>query len=647
MSQRPGSSNTSQKTRYFTVPSSSTAKSNQSMKVKSDSKTSKGGSRVGNQKINSSRPSQELLAVMKSEISNQIRQNSQKVDNSKKNLVLKSSTQDRLAPSGIIDDVLSTGKSIAKTVSTLAEGNPMGLLEIPNSIMKVIDTTKNIIRNVSETDAKAKVILPDKTDITSVQDTVLMEKLSEGMPVVTTTQLPSSYAVEHSMPTLRTYETVYPDGRKGIRVVGSYSLPTAANTTASNTFIAYDNVLNPSSAPFFGSRLSTLSDLFQMYKFNNLTAQWIPTVGTDYPGNMIYCFSDGTDVAGQWAPGTTYQQVSQRDCIQPASVKQGSNLTVKGKGDWLYVYDTASDGLAKFYASQVFGCCFYNVAVATSPVTQLGHFFITFDLEFKSNMETSFSYNNLMRRSFFSQWVTKPKYSYIEWIKMMWNISKRMPGILGSISKSTQALILVPMESEITAQAALQNRYNILADFIEQRKDESFSCKHTTLKGKVENKTYNVSDMIKINTSYDVILDPWIHAAFLRARDNLIRERVLATSRNGHPLEMSRVKRSLENQVYDFLLPTQYAQLCAHVLMFFKDTQFIIDHILSEPGRIHKLLSDVLLWIYRQRYPKLDIEIVEPNSDSSEDEDEIDSSESKIDNMDLVDQDYIDLKKYN
>jgi hypothetical protein len=154
---------------------------------------------------------------------------------------------------------------------------------------------------------------------------------------------------------------VYSDGRKGMRAQGSYALNSAANTTATSSFVGYDNVLTPLQVAVFGARLTALSELYQLYKINNITLQWVPTIGTDYPGNVLANISDGVDVASQWFPGITYQEVSQRDKVQPASVKQGFNISAKGKGDWLYINNTVgsrSQILRKHdYGCNILQCC--------------------------------------------------------------------------------------------------------------------------------------------------------------------------------------------------------------------------------------------------------------------------------------------------
>jgi len=534
----------------------------------------------------------------------------------------------QIKPSGIVDDLLSTGKSVAKTVSSLAEGNPLGLLEIPNSIMKVVDTTKNIIRNISESDATQKVILQDKGSLKSVGDTVVMEKLRENIPVVTTTQIPTSYAVEHTLPSLKTYDTSYPDGRKGVRAIGSCSLPSAGNTTGAQSFTAYVTTLNPDDDSFFGSRCASQSELYQMYKINEITAHWIPTVGTDYPGNMIYSFADGTNSSNQWAGGITYRDVSQRDCKQPATVKLGSNLTVKGKGDWLYVDDNGT-GDPKFFASMTFGTIFYNVAPVTSPVTLLGHFFVTFDIEFKGNMEFPYSYNAMMRRSFLTQWKKSPQYTYDKWICYMWNIAKKMAQSIGGLSKSTTKLISKPLDNETDSVSAMVSRFGELQSIIESQ-ESRYTVAHTSSQGRKVKVSHSISPSQMINSFGAMMNDPWIESTFQICRDNLIKEKSMLKYSKGNDVNHIRYKSGLEKALSSFVLSEQYAVMVAHLLYFFKDTQFIVDSILSDPTRVHKLLADVLLWIYRQHHPKIDFEIIEPNSD----DDNVDEDED-VDPIDL------------
>lgn len=323
----------------------------------------------------------------------------------------------------IIDDILSTGQSVAKTVSSLGSGNPLGLLEVPNSIMKVIDTTKNIIRNVSTTDQKEKVILSNQSEIKSQGDQVLLNKLKTTMPVITTTQLPTSYSTEYSQPPLEITE--YSAGNRKIqRVRGTYALATCVDDNNSlSTRWNYSFRLTPTSPGVFGSRVNAIADKFQMWRIKSVTASWIPTQGTDYVGNYYLVFMDGTDIANHYAASITFQDISQREHAQPGSVKQGSNLTYKPvDNNWFYCSNWASSDM-KFYSPASFGTLVYNY-VPTVTANRVGYVLLTFDLEFTSASEAAWSFQSTMKRMFHSVWLSSCKLNLAHdvWLSAAWSL---------------------------------------------------------------------------------------------------------------------------------------------------------------------------------------------------------------------------------
>jgi hypothetical protein len=350
---------------------------------------------------------------------------------------------DSIRSSSTIDDIVSTGTSVAKVVASLAEGNPLGLLEVPNTVMKVIDTTKNIINNVSKSTATEKVVLKNNTDIKSVENTVLINKLSEHMPVITTTQIPSSYSTEYSQPPLDlTPKTL--NGRNILGVKGSYALAPYYNEATVGQLWNYAVRMTPNGGTVFGPRVSSIASTYQMYRINSVTATTVPTIGTDYSGNLYLNFNEGTDIAGQYSSAITYQHCSQRECAQPGSLKLGTNLTYRGKGDWLYCYNSSSTSDLKFFSSATFGLLTFNY-VASTPI-RLGIVLLTFDIDMMAASESTWAFFDTMNSMFRSIWLQhcRLNISYDVWAKVVWNVSnyllknKRDHGKLYEISKMAQ-----------------------------------------------------------------------------------------------------------------------------------------------------------------------------------------------------------------
>lgn len=328
-----------------------------------------------------------------------------------------------LPTAGIIDDVWSTGKSVAKTVSDIAEGNPMGLLEIPNSIVKVIDTTKNIIRNVSSSDAKEKVTVQNHTDLKTVQDTIVMDKLKKHVPVVTTTQIPSSYSTEYTQAPLQITERTLQNGRKITNVQGSFALPPCADDLVVGQVWNYKLRLSPIGGLVFGPRVDSIANTFQMWKLNSVTAQFIPTQGTDFVGNYTMNFMEGADYPAHYNSAVDYQDVSQRECIQPGTLKTGTSLTYRGKGDWLFCSNYNGES-ARFFVSTTFGVLTYNYSLPPGPAAnKVGFVFLTFDIDFMAQAESPYNFSSQMERILFGVYLNTCGYDikFTQWLALVYH----------------------------------------------------------------------------------------------------------------------------------------------------------------------------------------------------------------------------------
>lgn len=442
--------------------------------------------------------------------------------------------------------------------------------------------------------------------------------------------MPSSYATEHTLPPITTTETVYPDGRKGMRAQGSYAWRTVQNSATLNQFVAYQTVITPSDALVFGPRLVTIAGLFQMYKVNSLTVHWIRNCGLDFPGAVISAFADGTDVTNQWPTTLTYQDVSQRDNPQPSSVNIGHNLTVKGKGTWLYITDDTGDGLEpKWFADMTFGSVFYNIPLVPTggPATDLGHFFFTFDIEFRGNMEIGVSFNSLMKRKFFSIFMRAPQYNFSRWISYMWNISKKMAETVGSLTKTPPSQLRLvssstKLESELNAVSSLTSHFTKMEGFLSHM-EKFFQIRNKTSKGYTQ-VSYSTDYGYGIDAEHNFMHDPWIESSFNHCRDRLIKEESSSyhSGKDGGVAYL-RHQEKLRRALSQFVTPEQYSLLVAYVIHFFAETDFIVQTLLSDSSRVHKLLSEVLLWIYRRYHPKMEFELIEPHSDDDIIDDDI------------------------
>lgn len=306
--------------------------------------------------------------------------------------------------SSIIDDVISTGMSVAKTATDLIEGNPQAIVDIPNTIMKVIDTTSNIIRNVKNSDATEKVVLKDKVDVSNHKDTVVIEKLRDSMPVITMTQIPTAYSTEYRQNPLVFRSLGQFNGRDVIEFNGSYALLPVLRGSDGHETWSNAMRLTPSNPACFGTALFTHLELFQMYKIIDVTDHYIPICGTDTHGTVILNFNDGTDIGNHFHSDKTYQDVSQREHVMCTSSKMSTNLTIKGKGDWLYISASEPGDSLKFFISMTAGqmCALYE----PTQTTRHGYIQRTFKIQAMSRMESGYSFKERFSKFLQSQWIS-------------------------------------------------------------------------------------------------------------------------------------------------------------------------------------------------------------------------------------------------
>lgn len=347
----------------------------------------------------------------------------------------------QLAPGGLIEDVISTGYSVGKNLFDLATDTPLGLAEIPGNIMKVIDVGKDIVRNLQTSDTTQKVTLENKGDMLEKQNQVIVNKLSEHMPVVNTSSIPSVYSTEATTTPLKVVDQYVREGRRVVRVHGANMsgrvIYHASSPTALNGSVG---LITPVNSTDYGTRLLAFAGQFQMYRVNSINAQYIPQQSTNQPGTVFLNFLDGTLTGTAFTNGvTTITDLSQRECFTSCSAYTGTSLTVKGKGDWLYVYN-AYGGDAKFFASMMFvSACTGNTS-ATVPIA--GYVLLTYDIEFMSAAEASISFADNLKRYMKYDWILSgTMYSFLDYCKYISWLGKRALKEIKNIPPLTGGLI--------------------------------------------------------------------------------------------------------------------------------------------------------------------------------------------------------------
>lgn len=326
---------------------------------------------------------------------------SSKLSSSKKGL-----SHGQLRPAGIIEDLVDTGVSVGKTVIDIAMGNPVGIAEVPSTLLKVIDTSKNVVRNLQKDDSSLKLTVPDKAEIKMAEDKVLVQKLQENMPVLTTTQIPGQNAYEFRAPPIsQTSRFDSSIGRQIHRFTGSYNTG-SLGSVAATPFWGRRFRLTPADATCFGPRMRAIAGTFQMFRINSFTLQYVPNVGTDFNGQVMLNMNEGTDLTNQFVDeGSAPQDVSQREHFAVGPYRQPLQLTIKGRGEWKYLYSSAGSEDLKWFSDMTAGVLHFGGLVGTS--SDVGSVYSIFDVEFTSAIDDVLSFYQQLRSCFLTSFVSR------------------------------------------------------------------------------------------------------------------------------------------------------------------------------------------------------------------------------------------------
>ena len=312
-------------------------------------------------------------------------------------------------------DVVSTVASVGKTIADVATNPEAGILEIPNTILKVIDTSQDVIRNLTESDVKNPVVLDTKADVNTKHNEIIVDKLKQSMPVVNTTAIPSAFRTETSNAPVTVTESFDRDlGRKIVNVSGSITFINALYNASATVIEGRAGRLLPSDSLIFGSRCAQIADTFQLHRINKITAQYVNQQGTSEPGNVFMLFMDGVDTTTAFAPSATLSDFSQREGYKLFSAGGLGQVSIRGKGNWLYMDNYNGDD-PHFFSDLmfVFGCI--GNTVANVPIA--GTITLVFDISFAGAAEASINFLSNVRKSLTQQWLTDVnglgKYSYL------------------------------------------------------------------------------------------------------------------------------------------------------------------------------------------------------------------------------------------
>ena len=262
-----------------------------------------------------------------------------------------SNSQAGIGPSGIEDtlsDIVSTVTQVAKTGAEVLEMNPMALVDIPQSIMKVVDTSKGIIRDLTNGDAKPnkeQVVIP-KTEVVRKKDEVVIDNLKKVLPVINTHSIPTTFATEVSVPPMVTRERDY-NGKRGLNITGANAglvINFGTTTALFNSFVSRVTPVD-NSGSIFGSRIAAIASNFQKWRLNSLTIQYVPTMPTSYNGNIFMNILEGTEMT----IATSVSHLSQRENFSMCTCYYGTTLKMNGSPTWYFTSNATANDPIKFY----------------------------------------------------------------------------------------------------------------------------------------------------------------------------------------------------------------------------------------------------------------------------------------------------------
>lgn len=279
---------------------------------------------------------------------------------------------------GIISNVIDVvGDSIS-----IAEGNPVKIAEIPNTIMKVIDTGKEIVKNLSGENLPQQKVVLDKTQEITGQNQKVVNELKKHMPTVDTIAIPSTYLNEVSLPPMK--ESARLENGVHITNIQGSNIPYAITSQGTTGFINFQaGRVTPITSlnGILGYRCNNMAQLFQKWRLNSIGLQSIPTQGNNDTGNVYFILNNGADF-GALASVSTNSQVSQYENKKwgHASGRVGLNLDFGKKGKWLWVNPKLGGYDMLWYSQWVWAV--YLSGIEREEGAEIAQLCVTFDIDF-------------------------------------------------------------------------------------------------------------------------------------------------------------------------------------------------------------------------------------------------------------------------
>jgi len=325
----------------------------------------------------------------------------------------------------LMSDIIDTGRTVANNIGTMMTDPLAGALQLPNSILKVIDTGKEVVGsfNSSRGPTTQDIALKGQIPINPrSSEQKILDKISQTQPVVVTQGVPSSYNAKVTTNAMTTEEVrvTGASGRgsaKGVRCRGSQALHPSGIGFSGGGVPAFAEAFScrvaPGSSGIFGTRLTAISGLYQRWRLNALTIFYVPTMPTDVPGNVALTFLDGTT---NNATTATLDGISQRESVIMFRASETGSLTFSHIPRDLWITPSDVDYDPKFYIQAIFQCFTYGNYFTGYPNTA-GQLFTVYDVTLFSAAESPLDYQVMLRRSLFDSYFCSNFRSIVPFIK--------------------------------------------------------------------------------------------------------------------------------------------------------------------------------------------------------------------------------------
>jgi hypothetical protein len=300
-------------------------------------------------------------------------------------------------------NIVQQMEDVAETTIGAFEGNPISLAKIPNTIMKVVDIGTNVVKALRPDDVSKKITLDKGVQITQENETVVKE-LSKSMPVIHTSGIPSTFVSQLTLPQ-PVIKTTFEKGLKITNIQGSnaFRLITYPGSPTAWDFQTSFPMTPTGSNPIFGARCKSMADIFQRWRLNSFSFQYVPLQAATQSGNIVCIANNSSTLSSvdivRIPDMSTASQFENKMWCHAGSK---GDLAVRCRNPWLWSNPTLGssyEDLKWFYQ--------WVVAIYTYGNKEIpaGTMIVTFDIDFTQDVAQSTSFLDRFVLNLHKDWI--------------------------------------------------------------------------------------------------------------------------------------------------------------------------------------------------------------------------------------------------